>query len=233
MWSLRKAVVLLVHLVDCGQPASADRLCEVLWPDAADGRQAVQTAVSRVRRAIRSGAPEAKLPELVRLERKLYMLDPTCTVWYDVAEFEQWVREAQRLMPQGDLAAVGRALDHALDLYRGPFLEGYDEAWVELRRTYLARCWFEALELLGGVRLEEGRPEDGARIFQRILEADPAREQGHMGLIRSLVGMGRRDDTLRQCYESITSLKKTLNLPPSPEMEALCRSLTADGPMIS
>lgn len=228
LWQHRKSVVLLAHLADVGQPTSADRLWEVLWPDAADGRQTVQTAVSRVRKALRGGAPG--VPDLIRFERKLYALDPTFTVWYDVAELEQWTREAKRLWAARDVAGAGKALDCALDLYRGPFLEGHDEAWVERRRTYLQRSWFEALELLGALREEEKRWEEAAGVYQRILDADAGREQAHLGLVRSLAALGRRDDALRQCTHSITSLRKLLNLPPSPEMEALYRSLTGAAP---
>ena len=221
LWQHRKAVVMLVYLADTGTPVSADRLSEVLWPDASDGRQTVQTAVSRIRKAMRTAGND-----LVFFERKLYQIDASCSLWYDVAEFEQWAREGQRLWATRDVEGAGRALECAVDLYGGPFLEGHDEGWVDRRRTYLERAWYEAMEMLGAVRLEEQRADEAARVFQRVLEADPLREAAHLGLVRSLASQGKRDDAVRQCTESITSLKKLLNLPPSAEMEALYRSLT-------
>jgi DNA-binding SARP family transcriptional activator len=138
------------------------------------------------------------------LSGTLYSLKP---VSIDAVEFE--VRCRSRLW------------EEAVALYRGPFLEGHAEEWVELHRTRLQRLYLEALEALSGQCEKERRWEDAVRYYERMLASDACWEAAHVGLIRCLAATGQREAAVRQYQECTRLLKKHLDLPPGEELEAL------------
>jgi DNA-binding SARP family transcriptional activator len=205
-WQSRKALPLLACLADhAPRPVPPDRLEAWLWPDAAEGaRQALQTVVSRIRRATR--AIDAA-PDLVRLERAGYAIAPEYALVYDVRRFESALALADM-----------RALREALDLYHGDFLEGLVEDWVEARRRALLTRACEAHELLAAHHLGEGRPTEAFEHYARVLEREPCRETSLAGRVHALHAAGRRDEAVQAYHEAVRVLKKTLGLPPSAEL---------------
>ncbi|MEQ9569724.1 MAG: hypothetical protein RLN75_06000, partial [Longimicrobiales bacterium] len=121
--------LLFVHLLDRGTSCARSELATLFWPDAdpSRGRHGLRQALSRIRKALGSEAVEGTDPVGAR---------PTAVTW-DVVEFEQ-------ALDRGDL-------DGALDLWRGPFLNGAAEGqsweiseWIERRRRELEALLLDA-----------------------------------------------------------------------------------------
>lgn len=228
-WSARKAMVLLAYLADqAGRYVSSDRLGEALWPDAEDGaRQALQTTVSRVRKAFRSIS--AGLPDPIRHERAGYILTPDYDLRYDVRQFEAGCEQGMRMRAEGRLAEGLDRLEQALALYRGPFLDGHSDDWVHLRQRALESTCYEGMEDLAAAREQQGRLEEAIRILRVVVERDPCREQSQAGLVRCLMRAGHREDAVRQYQACARALRRLLGLSPGPDLVALYEALRIEG----
>jgi DNA-binding SARP family transcriptional activator len=213
-WGSRKSIVLLVFLADAGGRAtSADRLGEALWPDALEGARAVlQTTVSRVRKAFRAVDPA--LPDPVAHDRTGYRIPEAYAIDSDVRRFEGLCK-----------AEDEASLQEALALYRGPFLEGLSDDWVESRRRSLDGLFFEAMDRLATVLEETDRATEAVRLYERVLEREPCREQSQVGLLRALARSGRRDEAVRRYHDCVRALKKILGVGPGPALVATYHEL--------
>jgi len=205
-WQSRKAMVVLAYLCESkGRPVAVDRLEDALWPDAPEGaRQALQTAVSRLRRTFRA----AGAPEPIVFEHEAYAFAEGWEIRYDVAAFEAACQSA------GDEAALAQACR----LGRGDFLEGHADDWAVARRRALTARWMDALEALALRHEGRGIYSDAIALLHEAVERDPCRESAQAALIRCLDAAGRREDALRQYHDCVRALKRILNVAPGPEL---------------
>lgn len=226
VWPARKAMVLLACLADgpAGRVMAPERLIDLLWPDTlADARAALQATVSRLRRAFRSS--ESGMPDPVDLERGGYRLSPAYRVRCDARTFEVLCEDASQLHASEQRAESAALLEQAVALYRGPFLEGYADDWVQTRRETLQGRYFDAVDLLGELREWQGNAAGAVRLFESVLEREPCRERSQIGLMRSLAASGRRDEALRRYDAFIRRLKKEMGLAPGPELLRMYESI--------
>ncbi|GAC1304700.1 MAG: hypothetical protein NVSMB19_15700 [Vulcanimicrobiaceae bacterium] len=149
-----------------------ERLIETFWPDADSkrGRDSLNTALSLLRRALRAAGcdPRASLGathSVVRWKAR---------TWFDVLRLSELARTP----------AVG-ALDEALRLYRGDFLEGIYDDWAVALRESAANDF----ETILARALDDGDDPDIAR---RLIARNPYDERAYGVLIRSELASGRR-----------------------------------------
>ncbi|MCE7870469.1 FHA domain-containing protein [bacterium CPR1] len=225
-WETRKTALLLVYLAwRHERPVPAERICADLWPDHhAGGRQALQTTLARLRRALRSGSEESTLPDPVLRQRGSYGLNPVYRLGLDVLSFESAWKRAR--MASGSSEKM-RALEEARRLYAGELMEGYGEEWVLTRRQMLLRTYQEAMAGLGDLLRAHDQGEEALRLYRALLEDDPVWELGHQGLLLTLIEGGQRDEAVRHYHRYVESMKRLLNLAPSAEMLSLYHRLLA------
>ncbi|GIH28811.1 SARP family transcriptional regulator [Acrocarpospora phusangensis] len=139
---------LLVRLaLDAGRVVTLDQLAHALWGDAApaDRANALQSLVSRLRRALPAAEPLRSAPGGYRLDV------PKDDV--DLHRFERLAAEGRRGLAEGDPATALALLDDALGLWRGrpladlaeaPFADAaisrLDEAWLSATEDRIEAC---------------------------------------------------------------------------------------------
>ena len=205
-WETRKPMVVFAYLAWHGS-AAPERLCADLWPDhGASGRQALQSTLARVRRALRVTGLDPLL-----LRRGAYKLNPALNLEFDAQEMQ---------------AALGsESLQRVRELYRGPFLEGFNDDWARVRRDELAQQFRQAMATLGRL-LSEGGDHNGAiELYREVLQRDPLWELGHMGMLQALVALQQREQATRHYRSYVETLKSRLGLSPSAEMLRLYYTL--------
>jgi DNA-binding SARP family transcriptional activator len=221
----KKPLELLKTLVALGgEGVEASRLAAILWPDAAGDAAKVSfdSTLYRLRKLI--GVETA----LVLTEGKL-ALDPR-QCWVDVWAFERAAREADSPTHSGDgdAAAVGRRL---IDAYPGHFLAGdEDQPWLMGMRDRLRSKLVRTVLALGRRLQAEGRREDAVALYGRALELDNLAEDLYRNLMLCYRELGRPAEALqvyRRCRELLSVV---LGVQPSPETEAMRRSLSAAPP---
>ena len=121
-------------------------------------------------------------------------------VGFDVADFEE--------------ALDAGALEAAVALYRGPFLDGFHlgdssefEEWAALERFRLAAKHADALGRLAEEATARGDHAAASSWWRRLTDLDPLNGRAALGLVRSLAAAGDRNGALRHArlHESLVS----------------------------
>jgi len=229
-----KVRALLAYLaVEAAIPHPRHALAGLLWPDVPDAHalHSLSQALCNLRSIVhdKDGATPCLL-----VNPHTIQFNPHCDHWVDVARFGRLLHwdaaaagrlvgrsgwESGRLMNQGDNAAARwqptnfpinqstnlPALQQAIALYRGPFLEdlmladgvGFEE-WAVIQRERLHRLLLETLVRLATIHEEEGDVEEALGCVWRQLELDPWLEEAHLQAMRLLASAGRRSEALAQ-----------------------------------
>src|SRR5574341_229033 len=182
-----------------------DSVLAMFWPelDAEHARAALRQALHGLRQALGPQVVASRGDDEVAVDAQ--------ALWCDVRTFEQAVSA-------GDLV-------HALELYRGDFLEGFFlsdapefERWVEDERSRLRRAAARA----AGARAEqcrvEGNAERAGYWARRAAGLMPDDEELLRRLVVLLDEVGDRAGAV-QAYEAFARrLAQELNVEPSPEI---------------
>jgi DNA-binding SARP family transcriptional activator/TolB-like protein len=162
-----------------------ESLTAVFWPesDAENARHALRQSLYHLRKAVGRDWIESRAHELV----------VTDDVRTDAHAFAN-------ALDRADIAS-------AVDLYRGPFLDGVHlvdlqpwEAWVDARRAHYARAFRKACRDLLEGRSAAGDPAGAIHIAERWAARDPADDEAQHRLIAALAAAGERAEAIRQ-YE--------------------------------
>ena len=183
----RRRVALLALLALARKPVARDKLIAWLWPesDTTSARRLLSEALYVVRRDVDERAIEALGDQL--------RLDPD-RVACDAVEFED-------ALARGDAAA-------AVDLYDGPFLDGFFvndaeefERWAAAERDRLERRYREALEQLAVEAARRGDARAASSWWRRLAAQDPLDGRVALALMNALVAAGDRAGALQHALQ--------------------------------
>ncbi|MEV2275085.1 BTAD domain-containing putative transcriptional regulator [Nocardiopsis sp. NPDC049922] len=224
-----KVRALLAHLlIHRGAWVSADRLSVDLWEDPPpDPTAALQTAVSRLRRAL--DAAEAGYRARVESGPSGYRLRVDAER-LDAARFEELTGRARGAAPEEAADVLGRALE----LWRGPALA--DHADAPFARPGIAR-WEElrlsAVEDRIRARLDLG--EDAALVAELddLVNREPLRERLRAAHMLALYRAGRQSDALESYRRIRDLLAEEVGVDPGPELVRLHQDILAQSPALA
>jgi DNA-binding SARP family transcriptional activator/Flp pilus assembly protein TadD len=205
----RKALALLAVL-GCAGRTSRARLASMLWTD---------QAADDARRNLRQ--------ELHRLQ------STPAGEWIVAAGDDLDLRAGALVDVRCFREAIARGeIDVALDLWRGPLLDGVDlkgasgfDEWVGSEREALARLRHAALERQCDRRDAAGDAAGAIAIARTLVAADPLQEAQHRRLMRLLLAAGDRAGAIAQFERCRAILRDELGLAPMPETAALAQRI--------
>lgn len=192
---------------------SRDKLIAYLWPelDSDRARHLLADAVYKLRKELGRDAVLAAGDDLL----------------WNAEAISADVREFRLALERGDREA-------AIDLYRGPFLDGLylDDApelerWVEDERARLARAYARALEEVAEARESGGDLRGAVEAWARLASHDPYASRVALGLMRALAASGDRAGALRHAQAHTARLRDELGIEPDREMTELVERLRA------
>ncbi|HEX2188229.1 MAG TPA: BTAD domain-containing putative transcriptional regulator, partial [Longimicrobiaceae bacterium] len=208
----RRRIALLALLA--APPAGSltrEKVIGWLWPEC-DGERArhrLSVSLSAIRKEMGEDAFVTAGDEL--------SLNPA-VVRSDVAEFEAALR--------------GGDARRAVELYRGPFLDGFYvadaqpfEQWVERERDRLARAYADALEGLAEEAGRAGDAEEEVRWRRLAAAHDPWSPRVALRLMDALDAAGDRVAAIRHAAAHAAALREELGIGPDAEVEALASRL--------
>jgi DNA-binding SARP family transcriptional activator len=218
-WKLRRSFQVLAFLASSPDlQAGREDLEEAVWP--ADGERTIDRnfhpTLSHLRRALERQRDSAVPPPLL-FRAGIYRLNPEVDWHIDLQEFNRRVIEGRELIARGEHAAAADSWQRAWKLYRGPFLQGYYQAWVTARREACLQAYVELLRDLGDLSVRLERSEDALDSYRAVLLEDPLQERTHLAVMRLYAGQGRRDLVRRQYERLCTLLLDELGVEPLPE----------------
>jgi serine/threonine-protein kinase len=207
----RRRLALLV-LVASGRErgVSRDRLIASLSPESPtdSARHALHQLLYYLRQQI--GDDAFLGTDQLRLNRDV--------VGFDVAEFEA--------------ALDAGALEEAVALYRGPFLDGFHlgdsiefEEWAAGERGRLAARHADALARLAEAAAARGDEGAACSWWRRLTELDPLSGRAALGLVRSLAAKGDRTGAVRHARLHESLVRAEIGGEPDPGLAALVAEL--------
>src|SRR5499425_3851232 len=179
--------------------------------------------VSHIRKALNSNQPFKQNFLLYRDGD--YLLNPDFAYSIDVEEFD-------RLVAEGDTARRAREQDRclscyeaAIKLYRGEFMHGCYDEWVEEQRSYYNEQYLHMLETLAVNAHGEKEWPRALQLTSQILRDDPYREDIHCLVMRTHAAQGNRA-AVKEQYETLRDLlRKELAVEPASETQKVYRGL--------
>ncbi|GGT22208.1 AfsR/SARP family transcriptional regulator [Streptomyces purpureus] len=213
----RKVRGLLAELlIEPGRVVAADTLVEDLWSGRppADPAGAVQTRVSRLRRALAAGGGR----DLVAHRPPGYAL-LVAPERVDAGRFAALTARARALPAPAARAAL---LTEALGLWRGPaYADFRDEPFVREAVARLEEHRLTAVEDLAEARLDLGEHAPLAADLAEPVARHPLRERLRASHMRALYGAGRPSEALDSFHTLRHALAADLGLDSAPELTAL------------
>ncbi|MBE2270698.1 MAG: hypothetical protein IAE80_20840 [Anaerolinea sp.] len=178
-------------------------ICQAFWPEL-DIDQAVNVFHVTKRRLHKA----LDMDVLVH-DEGYYRVNPELDVYYDVMQFVAHMMDARNVTSQTHIASWQRAID----LYRGPFLQGHTDSWIQDRRADFRAGYLEALMHMAKHRLAENRPEHALGLFQRALVEDNHREDLHREVMGLFAQLGRRSEAAAHYQKLCDDFSKVGLLP--------------------
>ncbi len=208
----RKPLELLKYLCAAGaHGVTQEDIEEALWPEA-DGEaanQAFRTTLHRLRKLLRHN-------DAVQLSGRHVSLDPSL-VSIDFIAFEHMVQD----LDYTDAAAI----DRALSLYGGHFLQGEAASWALPVRERLRTKFLDLIERLGTLLEEQGKVNEAALKYLHALEVEPVAEVMCQRVMMTYVRLGRRSEAIGVYQRFSQALHAKLGVPPTSETVSLYHSI--------
>ena len=206
---------LLIRLaIDAPRAVSTSALIDALWGEEppADEANALQSLVSRLRRALGDADRVQQMPAGYRLD--------VATDDIDVNRFARLAQKGRSLLRAGDPASSAATLRDALALWRADA-----EVWADTAEAagYRARLQEQRLDTLGDrieADLELGRCVDVIAELDELVARYPLRERFTVLLMRALAASGRQAEALARYDDVRRKLAEELGVDPSQEVQA-------------
>ena len=154
-WEAKKAVELLLYLLDRERRAELGAVRKDLWHHATSDNH-LHVLVSRLRKTL------GEVATLETVDSELVLRHDGEVRW-DAAVFEAAADDALE-------APNGPALEGAIRLYAGPFLPGFESPWSDATRTRLEARYIDLLEAAIDVASNDVVRERAQERFDRFLD---------------------------------------------------------------
>lgn len=208
---------------------SVDSLIRAVWQGSppSTSRNQIAICVSGLRKTFES---EANVDDLIVTAHPGYILATGDHV-VDSLEFEEEVRRGRELIRRGQAAEAGAVLESALNLWRGPALDGINGA--EEGAATLDELRLDAYEELAGLRLQLGQHRSLIGELAGLVKEHPLREQARAHLILAHYRSGRRAEALEVFREARQLLVEELGIEPGPALQELHDQVLRDAPELT
>jgi DNA-binding SARP family transcriptional activator/GAF domain-containing protein len=206
-----KTRLLLAYLLGCpGRKASAELLIEEFWPNCGDmesGRNSLRGALSTIRSLLRQEGTKREGEDPILRDGNFVALAPSLEISTDLDSFSQLCQSGNETV-----------LKQALELYRGPYLEGDYEDWVLRRRDSYAEVYLETGKRLAQQAFARGDFSSSAQAVELALASAPERQDLVALLFRSWLKMGRPEAVNKRYKELECELRRDYGVEPSIEL---------------
>lgn len=207
---------LLLFFVMDRPEVTRNQICETFWPDL-DIDQAVNVFHVTKRRL-----HKALGIDILSHDGTYYRINPEVSFYFDAFEFVESLLACRHDQPEDEFAQWQRIAK----LYRGPFLQGHQEVWIEERRSAYSLAHIESLLRIADIWIERGNEELALLTLGRAIDADYSREPVHLRLLRLYVKLGRRAEAVAH-FRELEKWAKSKRMPLGADVQQLFADITA------
>ena len=219
-WRREKARQLFQLLITYRtSPLDRDQICEHLWPEAdlAIAQRNFKITLNTLYQVLEHEREPGAESAFILREGSTYSLRPGADISLDADAFIQAVKYSKGSVEQ---------LEKAVSLYSGEFLpDTLYETWAAEERERLQSMFLESSDRLAEVYIQERKFTDAVNICQRLLSNDNCWERAYRHLMLAYSGLGDHGQVGRTYQRCVQTLKKELDIAPSPETEMLYQQL--------
>lgn len=209
-------------LLHTGERLERELIAERLWPMRTPGkaRRCLSTTLWRLRQTLKDVDSSAQ--PYLRAGSNTLAFNTAAPYWFDVEVFER----------QATVGLVGslpcsrvhcRALEEALELYRGDLFEGFYDDWYLVERERLRLILLRVLKQLQCHYRLCGAFEAAISCGHQLVSLDPLQEDVHRELMHCYIDAGQRPLALKQFQHCRETLRRELGIEPMPETRQLYR----------
>jgi DNA-binding SARP family transcriptional activator len=225
-WSTRRARDILCFIISRRHHrASKDTIIDTFWgeSDFEIVEKNFHPTVSHIRKALNSNQP---LKQNFLLYRDGdYQLNSEFSYRIDIEDFDRLLNDGENARRARKFDECVRAFEGALELYRGEFMQGSYEPWVDEQRTYYREQYLRLLEALAGVAETDADWPKVMQLAQLIIHTDQFREDIHCMVMRAQAALGNRGAVKDQFEGLKRILANELGVEPSAETRKLYQQL--------
>ena len=207
---------LLLFFVMDRPEVTRNQICETFWPDL-EIDQAVNVFHVTKRRL-----HKALGIDILSHDGTYYRINPEVSFYFDAFDFVESLLACRHDRPEDEFAQWQRIAK----LYRGPFLHGHHDGWIEERRSAYSLAHIESLLRIADNWTERGNEELALLTLGRAIDADYSLEPVHLRLLRLYVKLGRRAEAVAH-YRDLQKWAKSKRLTLGAEVQQLFADITA------
>ena len=205
-----------------GREAKEEDIAHFLWSEAEGdlAQHSFEMTLHRLRTLI--GYPDA-----FQLRDGRLTMEKRCW-WVDVWAFERLLGEADGKRKEGFTKKAAELTQKAIEMYKGPFLAGeMEQPFVISFRERLRSKFSRNVSWLGSYWEGTKRWEKALECYQRGLEMDDLAEELYRRLMLCHQRLGQKVEALSVYKRCEKILKDTLGIEPSPETQALHKTISS------
>jgi predicted ATPase/DNA-binding SARP family transcriptional activator len=233
--SVRNGALLAYLALEAERPHARATLAGLLWPEEPEeaARQNLRQALFQLRTILTP--KDQKESDFLLITPTTVQFNGASNHWVDVTHFTRLISTCER-HEHRDLHSCQpcmHRLTQAVDLYRGPLLEGLFveqspalEQWLLLKREALHHQMVTALHTLADGHLASGDLSAAYRFAQRQIELDPLREEAYQQAMRALAQSGQSSEALALYLTCSQRLYDELGASPNAATEALFQQIS-------
>lgn len=192
-------------------------ICRAFWPEL-ENDQAVNVFHVTKRRLHKA----LKFDVLVH-EGGYYRINPDVSIYSDIMDFAGTLARGRASDDEQERAALWQ---HAIDLYKGPFLQGHNNNWIVQRRREYQIGYLEALSEMARIYLGRERPEHALGLLLRAVAENDLYEPVHRQIMQLYAKLGRRSEAAAH-YQKLVAQLKEEGRTPEPETQALYEAIVS------
>jgi DNA-binding SARP family transcriptional activator len=225
-WTTRRARDILCFIASRRHHRAAkDTIIDTFWTE--DNIETVEKnfhpTVSHIRKALNSNQPLKQ--NFIIYRDGDYQLNPEFSYRIDTETFERLISDGETARRDRDYPRCIDCYEQAVALYRGEFMQGSYDAWVDEQRSYYREQDLRMLESLASVAEKKQEWPRSMDLAQRILREDPFREDIHCMLMRGQAALGNRA-AVKEQYDTLRALlQKELGVEPAMQTQKAFREL--------
>lgn len=222
-WTTRRARDILCFIASRShRRAAKDTIIDTFWAEDDLGvKKNFHPTISHIRKALNSNQPLKQ--NLIVYRDGDYQFNPEFSYRIDTEQVDQLIADGEAARRARDFDLCIGCYEQAIALYRGEFMQGSYEPWVEEQRAYYREQYLRMLESLAVVAEKKQEWSRTMDLAQRILREDPFREDIHCLVMRAQAAQGNRV-AVKEQYEILRGLlQKELGVEPSMQTQKTYR----------
>jgi ATP/maltotriose-dependent transcriptional regulator MalT len=218
-WQTQSVRDLFFYFLAMREPLTKEQIGSVFWPGVEELsrlKMRFKNDIYRLRRALGS--------EIIVYENDLYSFNHALDYEYDVEAFEGFLFQAKITK---DPKMRIELLRKAVDLVQGQFLEDIYATWAIPERERIDQEILSSLLELADLLKNMNQVHAALAAYQRAIDHDPTFEIAYLLAMKLHIQLNDKVSAFRT-YDAYTEMmNRELDLPPSPEMEAVYKLLTS------